>query len=119
MSGNKEIFKGKTLPDLFGEIYDNSKKTRGQVKGLISELKVLIGSINDATLVVPLIKEYLEIGVKNDEHLIKLATIIQRIETANSTGSSTELFDPDELQQLLEASEAEQSKIEEKKSNDK
>ena len=41
------IFKGKTLSDLFGEIYDNSKETKGQVKGLIGELKPLIENIGD------------------------------------------------------------------------
>ena len=74
MSLDKEIFSGKTLSDLFGEIYDNSKETKGQVKALIGELKPLIENIGDATLIVPMIKEYMEIGVKNDEHLIKLAT---------------------------------------------
>ena len=49
MSLDKEIFKGKTLSDLFGEIYDNSKETKGQVKALIGELKPLIENIGDAT----------------------------------------------------------------------
>ena len=70
MSLDKEIFKGKTLSDLFSEIHDNSTSTRGQVKALIGELKPLIENIGDATLIVPMIKEYMEIGVKNDEHLI-------------------------------------------------
>jgi hypothetical protein len=38
-------------------------------------------------LIVPLIKEYLEISVKNDEQLIKMATIIQRIMN-NTAGES-------------------------------
>jgi hypothetical protein len=101
MSLDKEIFKGKTLSDLFGEIYDNSKETKGQVKALIGELKPLIENIGDATLIVPMIKEYMEIGVKNDEHLIKLATVIQRIETAAAKGESGE-FDFSDLQDLLE-----------------
>src|SRR6056300_1659220 len=106
MSLDKEIFKGKTLSDLFGEIYDNSKETKGQVKALIGELKPLIENIGDATLVVPMIKEYLEIGVKNDEHLIKLATVIQRMESAAAKGSSEEdFFNPEELQALLESVE--------------
>ena len=104
MSLDKEIFKGKTLSDLFGEIYDNSKETKGQVKGLIGELKPLIENIGDATLIVPMIKEYMEIGVKNDEALIKLATIIQRIETAQAKGDSNE-FDFSELQDLLDEQE--------------
>ena len=100
MSLDKEIFKGKTLSDLFGEIYDNSKDTRTQVQGLIRELKPLIENIGDATLIVPMIKEYMEIGVKNDDALIKLATIIQRIETAQAKGDGGE-FDFSDLQDLL------------------
>ena len=105
MSLDKEIFKGKTLSDLFSEIYDNSKETKSQVKGLIAELKPLIENIGDATLVVPMIKEYMEIGVKNDEHLIKMAAIIQRIESAANKGDGADFFDPSELADLLEASE--------------
>jgi hypothetical protein len=105
MSLDKEIFNGKTLSDLFGEIYDNSKETKGQVKGLIGELKPLIENIGDATLIVPMIKEYMEIGVKNDDALIKLATIIQRIETAQAKGDDGE-FDFSDLQDLLDEQQA-------------
>lgn len=112
MSLDKEIFKGKTLSDLFGEIYDNSKETKGQVKGLIGELKPLIENIGDATLIVPMIKEYMEIGVKNDEHLIKLATVIQRIETAAAKGDTDE-FDFSDLQDLLDEQEAIDKEVEE------
>lgn len=108
MSLDKEIFKGKTLSDLFSEIHDNSTSTRAQVKALIGELKPLIENIGDATLIVPMIKEYMEIGVKNDEHLIKLATVIQRIETAAAKGDGSDMFDFSELQDLIE----EQDKIE-------
>jgi hypothetical protein len=112
MSLDKEIFKGKTLSDLFGEIYDNSKETKSQVKGLIGELKPLIENIGDATLIVPMIKEYMEIGVKNDDALIKLATIIQRIETAQAKGDDGE-FDFSDLQDLLEEQEALNQEVEE------
>lgn len=106
MSLDKEIFKGKTLSDLFSEIHDNSTQTRSQIKALISELKPLIENIGDATLIVPMIKEYMEIGVKNDEHLIKLATVVQRIESAQAKGEgANDMFDFSELQQLLEESE--------------
>jgi hypothetical protein len=105
MSLDKEIFDGKTLSDLFSEIHTNSTTTRAQVKGLIGELKPLIENIGDATLIVPMIKEYMEIGVKNDEALIKLATIVQRIEAANAKGEGGDIFDFDSLQDLLEESE--------------
>lgn len=104
MSLDKTIFRDKTLSDLFGEIYDNSVSTKQQVKGLIQELKPLIENIGDATLIVPMIKEYMEIGVKNDEHLIKLATVIQRIEAMQAKGSSDE-FDFSDLQSLLDEQE--------------
>jgi hypothetical protein len=109
MSLDKEIFKGKTLSDLFGEIYDNSRDTRTQVQGLIRELKPLIENIGDATLIVPMIKEYMEIGVKNDDALIKMATIIQRIVSAEAKGESVSDFDFSDLQDLLD----EQNQIEE------
>ena len=103
MSLDKEIFKGKTLSDLFGEIYDNSKETKGQVKSLINELKPLIENIGDATLIVPMIKEYMDIGVRNDDALIKLATIIQRLEATIDKGEGGD-FDFGDLQDLFEES---------------
>ena len=112
MSTDKEIFKGKSLSDLFGEIYDNSKETKSQVKALIGELKPLIENIGDATLIVPMIKEYMEIGVKNDDALIKLATNIQRIEIAQTKGDGNDLFDFDSLQSLLEETEEIQEEVE-------
>ncbi len=105
MSLDKTIFRDKSLSDIFGEIYDNSTATRAQVRGLIGELKPLIENIGDATLIVPMIKEYMEIGVKNDEHLIKLATVVQRIEAIQAKSSDGEMFDFSELQDLLEESE--------------
>ena len=111
MNSDKEIFRGKKLSDLFAEIYDNSKETKLQVKGLIGELKPLIENIGDATLLVPMIKEYMEIGVKNDEHLIKLATVIQRLEAIQAKGSDGEMFDFSELQDLLDEQEEIQEEI--------
>jgi len=98
-----DIFGDKKLKDLFQEIYQNQKKKEKQISVLIDELKPLIDDIGDATLVVPLIKEYLELGVKNDEQLIKMATIIQRcIANDNSGGSEgTLLISDEEKAQLL------------------
>jgi hypothetical protein len=79
------VFGKKTFSSILEEIYDNQKKKDKQISALINELKPLISDIGDATLIVPLIKEYLEISVKNDEQLIKMATIIQR--ALNSTSS--------------------------------
>jgi len=113
MDSDKEIFKGKKLSDLFEEIYNNSRETKSQVKGLIGELKPLIENIGDATLLVPMIKEYMEIGVKNDEHLIKLATVIQRIEAIQAKSSDSDMFDFSDLQDLLEEQEETQTELKE------
>ena len=72
------VFGKKKFSDILEEIYTNQQKKDKQISTLISELKPLVQEIGDATLIVPLIKEYLEISVKNDEQLIKMATIIQR-----------------------------------------
>jgi hypothetical protein len=82
------VFGGKKFSDILEEIYTNQKKKDRQISALIAELKPLVQEIGDATLIVPLIKEYLEISVKNDEQLIKMATIIQRM--ANNTSSNSD-----------------------------
>ena len=95
------VFGNKKFSDILEEIYTNQKTKQKQVTSLISELKPLINEIGDATLIVPLIKEYMEIGVKNDEQLIKMATIVQRalqnVEEDGGLGISEE-----EREQLLE-----------------
>lgn len=85
-----EVFDGKTLSDLFKEIYDNSTAKKNQIKELIASLGPLIQGIGDATLLVPLIKEYLDISVKNDEQLIKLAQIVQRLSGDTKQGGGTD-----------------------------
>lgn len=101
---NNEIFKGKTLSDIFEEIYNNSVNTRSRVDVLIGELKPLIENTGDATIIVPLIKDYMDIGVKNDDHLIKLANIVHRLEALKQKGETKD-FDFSELQDLLQESE--------------
>jgi hypothetical protein len=103
MSLDQVIFKKKKFSDILEEIYENQKKKESQISALIGELKPLINDIGDATLVVPLIKEYMEIGVKNDEQLIKMATIVQRALQVQSQTHSNELsFSEEEKAQLFE-----------------
>jgi hypothetical protein len=95
------VFGKKKFSDILNEIYDNQKRKEKQISGLIAELKPLISDIGDATLIVPLIKEYLEIGVKNDEQLIKMSTIIQRALNSSSGEESLGITE-EEKQQLME-----------------
>lgn len=95
------IFGKKKFSDILSEIYNNQKKKEAQISGLISELKPLIADIGDATLIVPLIKEYLEIGVRNDEQLIKMATIVQRVVNANNNNGDDLGISESEKAQLM------------------
>ena len=108
------VFKKKKFSDILSEIYDNQKKKEAQITGLISELKPLINDIGDATLIVPLIKEYMEIGVRNDEQLIKMATIVQRV-LNNSGGEDSLGITEEEKQELLEELDKLNSYFEKKK----
>ena len=99
------LFEGKTSSDVFKEIYTNSKKKDKQINSLIAELKPLIQNIGDAPVVVPLIKEYLEVSVKNDEHLIKMMAVIQRISNNNNSNGSDSLLTDEELKQLQQIAE--------------
>ena len=99
---NKKIFGKKKFSDILSEIYDNSKKKEQQISVLISELRPLVKDIGDATLIVPLIKEYLEIGVKNDEQLIKMAAIVQRVVNSENTGEDNFGISESEKQALLD-----------------
>ena len=104
MDGNKEIFKGKTFSGLLEDIYVNSKEKDRQIKILISDLQPLIKNSGDSTIIVPLIKEYLEASVKNDEHLVKMAAIVQRaMARTENKNSDSPLLTEEEKKQLLEA----------------
>jgi hypothetical protein len=98
---DKNIFGKKKLSDIFQEIYNNQKKKEEQISALINELKPLINDIGDATLVVPLIKEYMDLAIRNDEALIKMATIVQRALNSEASESNDFGMTEEEKAQLL------------------
>jgi hypothetical protein len=97
---DKVIFGKKKFSNILEEIYDNQKKKDKQINALINELKPMIEEIGDATLLVPLIKEYLEMGIKNDDLLIRMAALAQRALNSESTDAGLGISD-EEKQQLL------------------
>ena len=100
-----QLFEGKNLAGLFQEIYDNQVSKKQQIRELIASLMPLVEGIGDATLLVPLIKDYMELGIKNDELLVKLAQIVQRVESGKKT-STADMFDFSSLEGLLKEEEA-------------
>jgi hypothetical protein len=113
------IFGNKKFSDILSEIYDNQTEKKKQITGLISELKPLISDIGDATLIVPLIKEYLEIGVRNDEQLIKMATIVQRVVNNSNSEDSTGITEAEKEELLAELDNIQNAYKAEKKKDKK
>ncbi len=106
MDVKDELFKGKTFSDLMSDVYHNSKKKDRQINQLISQLQPLIRNASDATIIVPLIKEYLDVAVKNDDHLVKLTAIVQRyISTTQTISGESSLLSEAEKLQLLKVAE--------------
>jgi hypothetical protein len=93
MSFDTEIFGSKKFSDLLKDIYENQKKKDRQINLLIADLKPLITNIGDAALLVPVIKDYMEVSVKNDEHLVKLAAVVQRMVSKTTDEGSSFLTD--------------------------
>ncbi len=102
---NQIIFDDKSFSDLLKEIHKNQSKKSKQLASLIAELRPLITSLGDATVVVPLIKEYMEISVKNDDQLIKMAAIVQRLSTGASSTGDGGLLTEEEMEQLQNVAE--------------
>ena len=117
MSNDYEIFEGKTLSDVFKDIYDNSKTNKQQLEVLMKEVVGFIKDGDTAIQIIPMLKEYLEINVKNDEQLVKLATIVQRITAAEKRVSdSGEEFGLSEAEkeQLMNAIESDVQELQTK-----
>ena len=118
MAKDYEIFEGKTLSDVFKDIYDNSKTNKQQLEVLMKEVVGFIKDGDTAVQIVPMLKEYLEINVKNDEQLVKLATIVQRITAAEKriTSDDSEFgLSEAEKEQLMSAIETDVQELQIKK----
>jgi hypothetical protein len=107
MATDYEVFDGKSLSDVFKDIYDNTEKNRQQLDVLTRELVGYIKDGDTAVQIVPMLKEYLEINVKNDDQLVKIAAIVQRLVASESKGGSEESYglSDTEKEQLMKAVE--------------
>ena len=103
MSNDYEIFKGKSLSSLFQDIYENQNYNRKQLDVLTKNITAMVKDGDTAIQIVPMIKEYLELNVRNDELLVKLATVVQKIISAEGKGESESEFglSENEKEQIL------------------
>jgi hypothetical protein len=119
MDKDTELFKGKTFSDIMSDVYNNSKKKDRQLKLLIAQLEPLVKNLQDATVVVPLIKEYMEVSIKNDDQIVKLAAIVQRMmKDVNSDSDGGWVLTEEEKKQLMQNAEEIDKKIDTLKDED-
>ena len=91
MSDDFKIFEEKSFSDLSKDIYTNSKLKKTQIDLLIQEAHSYINTVEDVVMIMPVIKELMDVAIKNDEHLVKLAGVIQRIMSRSSSGENDEM----------------------------
>jgi hypothetical protein len=113
MSTEFELFKGKSLGGLFEDIYNNQVSKKQKISSLIEELKKMVRHAGDMGSLGPIIGGLVDSSVRNDDQLVKLATIATKIiaadkKTEGQDGFLTEfeknqlLKDLDETKQEVE-----------------
>lgn len=102
MAFDSVIFDGKTLSDLFSDVYKNTESKRLQINQFVASMVKLIRTPEDAAVLGPVIQGFLEVNVKNDEHIVRLVQIAQRLVTVNTKSSGdSSLLSEEEKNQLL------------------
>ena len=84
---NPEVFEGKTFQDILKEIHTQSVKKRDSIEKLMETIANMVKTPNEAAILIPSIRDLIDIGIKNDEHLVKIATIVQRLMTADGASN--------------------------------
>lgn len=101
MQADFDIFEGKSFSSLCQDIYERSEIKKDQIDVLINDLRRLVKTIDDAAMIVPRIKDYLEVSVKNDEQLVKLAQVVQRLQTSKVMKGSDDILTEQEKDELF------------------
>ena len=115
MEKDFNIFGDKKFSDLSQEIYENSKLKKTQIDLLIQEVHGYIQGIEDIAIVGPVLKELFDVAVKNDDNLLKLATVIQRIMNKQfDLTEDTSLLSDDEKQELMDSLEEAAASLQDK-----
>jgi hypothetical protein len=119
MASEFQLFDGKNLSSLFKDIYDNQQVKKKNISEMIESLRKLIRNVGEATVLAPIIRDLIDSSIKNDDHLIKLATIAQRLAAAEAKGIGEDgWLSESEKEQLLQDMEETINEVE-KKSDEK
>jgi hypothetical protein len=115
MATEFQLFDGKNLSSLFKDIYDNQQTKKKNISEMIESLRKLIRNVGEATVLAPIIKDLIDASIKNDDHLIKLATIAQRLAAAEAKGIGEDgWLSEAEKEQLLQDMEETINEVEKK-----
>jgi hypothetical protein len=113
MSVDFELFKGKTMSSLFEDIYNNQIQKKAKISELIVELKKMVRHAGDMAVIGPIIKDLIDTSVRNDDQLIKLANLAQKLVSSEKKSEGMDGFLSEfEKQQLLKDIEDAQKEIE-------
>ena len=97
------IFGNTSLSDLFKQIHKNNKDIDKKIEEFIDTMKPMAtANVGNATNLMPVVKDLIDVNVKNNEQLIKMAGIAQRAATTGASTSQDTFFDPSEIQQLID-----------------
>lgn len=116
-SGKEVIFADKTLSSLLEDIYRTATENRTLLTTAINDLRQMIRSKHtqseDISYIGGVIANLFDTTVKNDEHLLKLANVVQKVLMVEKRGKEDdrELLTEREKQQLLEAAKEEMGQI--------
>jgi hypothetical protein len=95
------IFGNTSLSDLFKQIHKNNKDIDKQIGDFIDTMKPMAtANAGSATMLMPTVKDLIDVNVKNNEQLIKMAAIAQRAVSSNNS-SADSLIDMSEIEALL------------------
>lgn len=84
-----EVFEGKSLDNVLKDIYINSIEKRETINNLISTVSGFIVNSDDVMMILPLINNCLEVGIKNDDMLVKLANIVSKANVNTGSGDTS------------------------------
>jgi hypothetical protein len=115
MSTDFQLFPGKSLSGLFEDIYNNQVSKKQKISSLIEEMKKLIKHAGDVETVGTIVANLIDTSVKNDDQLVKLANLAQKIVAADKKsegqdGFLTE-FEKNQLLQELEETKQEVERV--------
>ena len=82
------VFGETTLTDLLQHIYDTTVSKRNQINTMVLKLVQLSQTPEEASILFPIIRNFLDTSVKNDQHIIQIAQLHQKIQSIQNKAAT-------------------------------